>query len=83
MALAQANNGRSVMSMIAADKNGMKNEILLPTPERMLESIQRQRRIEAAAQRALEYLTDHGIDLEGEQEELVADIRLELENALA
>jgi hypothetical protein len=37
----------------------------------------------AAALRALEYLTDHGIDLDGEPEELVAGIRRELEEALA
>jgi hypothetical protein len=36
----------------------------------------------AAARRALEYLTDHGIDLDDEDEALVAGIRLELEAAL-
>ena len=63
--------------------NGQKHEILLPTPEHMVESIKRQAKLYVAAQRALDYLTDHGIDLEGEEEALVADIRLDLENALA
>jgi hypothetical protein len=62
--------------------NGQKHEILLPTPERMVGSM-RQAKLYAAAQRALDYLTDHGIDLDGEDEALVADIRLDLENALA
>jgi len=35
-----------------------------------------------AGQKALEYLTDHGIDLDGEEEELVAGIRLELHEAV-
>jgi hypothetical protein len=69
------------MRMIA-HRNGQKVEILLPTPDRMLESIDRRERLEAAAKRALDYLTDHGTDLDGEDEELVADIRLDLENAL-
>jgi hypothetical protein len=36
-----------------------------------------------AAKEALEYLTDHGIDLEGEEEELVAGIRLRLDEAIS
>jgi len=35
-----------------------------------------------AAKEALEYLTDHGIDLEGEDEEFVAGIRLRLDEAI-
>jgi hypothetical protein len=62
--------------------NGIKHDILLPTPERMVESMQRHDRLYAAAQRALDYLTDHGLDLEGEEEAYVADIRLDLANAL-
>jgi hypothetical protein len=68
--------------MQATDKNGIKWDILLLTPERMLESFQRRDRLQATAKRALDYLTDHGIDLEGEEEAQVADIRLDLENAL-
>ena len=71
------------MRLEATDKSGMKHEILLPTPERLLESIQRQRKLEAAAKRALDYLTDHGIDLDGEEEALVADIRFDLDEALS
>ena len=37
----------------------------------------------AAAQAALEYLTDHAIDLEGEPEELLARIRIDLADAIA
>jgi hypothetical protein len=36
-----------------------------------------------SAQAALAYLTAHGIDLDGEEEVLVAGIRLELEEAIA
>jgi hypothetical protein len=39
-------------------------------------------RLAGAARRALEYLTGHGIDLDDEDEALVAGIRLELEAAL-
>ena len=35
-----------------------------------------------AAKEALDYLTDHGIDLEGEDEERVAGIRLRLDEAI-
>lgn len=36
-----------------------------------------------AAQAALDYLTDHAIDLEGAPEELLAGIRIELADAIA
>lgn len=36
----------------------------------------------AAAKRALEYLTDHGLDLDGHEEEIVAGIRAELDDAI-
>lgn len=36
-----------------------------------------------AAKRALDYLTDHGIDLEGRDEETVAAIRAELDDAIS
>jgi hypothetical protein len=36
-----------------------------------------------AAQEALDYLTDHAIDLEAEPEELLADLRIRLADAIA
>jgi hypothetical protein len=36
----------------------------------------------AAGQAALDYLTDHAIDLEGEPEEILAGIRIDLADAL-
>jgi hypothetical protein len=37
----------------------------------------------SAAQAALDYLTDHAIDLEGEEEALLAGIRIDLADAIA
>jgi hypothetical protein len=63
------------MRMDATDSKGRGHVIFLPTPNLMLEYIQRQQRLEAAAQRAL----DHIIGLPGEDATEIAE---ELREAL-
>jgi len=74
------------MNMHATDKHGQEWDILLPTPDRLLESLQRRDRLEAAAKNALPFLRDLASSFQGGEEEMMqaslsSTIR-ELEEAL-
>ena len=61
-----------IVSGIAAGPHAIGNMHLIATAPALL----------AVAQAALDYLTDHAIDLEGEPEEILAGLRLDLDDAI-
>ena len=59
------------MMLNATDNHGQKCDILLPTPDRLLESLQRRDRLEASAKNAIPFLRDLASTFQDGEEEMM------------